>query len=93
MEEGVPYIGFSNEQLDAAPEVGNTYPCLECGIEIGVESVTSKEGLMTMQFITHCGTTWLVGIEGKEIFWTKPDRSGRVDLDLSLYRDKPTGQG
>ena len=70
-----PYIGFGNEQLKNAPKVPNKVPCYKCGKLCKVES-SKPDG--TLQFISCCGSTWLVGINDKLIEHIKPKVSGEL---------------
>jgi hypothetical protein len=69
-----PYIGFGNDQLESAPLIGKTAKCKVCGADVLIEE-SCPPGL---QFISHCGKSWLVGINGKDIQNTKPACSGKV---------------
>ena len=76
----IPYIGFGNEELKDAESVktGDKVPCSKCG-----KLTEVKDGLPpgTLQFINHCGSSWLVGINGKYIGNKKPTVRGELDLE------------
>jgi len=70
-----PYIGFGNEQLENAPELPEKVPCNKCG---KLCQVKSSKPSKTIQYIHHCGNTWLVGLKGKMVDHIKPKVSGAV---------------
>jgi len=74
-DKKTPYIGVGNEQIETAPELPNKVPCFKCGkpCQIGY----SKPG-GTLQFISCCGKTWLVGINNKLVEHIKPKISGEL---------------
>ncbi len=79
----IPFVSFSNQELADAPPVLATSACPKCGEQCDVEQAkcantkekdpkqprrrTVDEGL---QFITHCGDTFLVGVGGKDVSGT-----------------------
>lgn len=70
-----PYIGFSNETLKDVEKIkdGDNAPCPKCGELVLVENSDPP----TLQFITHCGSSWLAGVDGKYIGNIRPDCSGK----------------
>jgi len=74
--EGTPYIRFSNETLKDAEEVkvGNKVPCPKCGEFVLVNDSDPP----MLQFVDHCGSSWLVGIDGKYVGNKRPDVSGNI---------------
>lgn len=75
----VPYIGFGNDELEDAPKVkaGDKAPCPHCG-----ELTEVRDGNPpTLQFITHCGSSWLAGIQNKYVGNKKPSSFGKLDVD------------
>lgn len=79
-----PYIGFGNDQLNFAPKLRKTAKCPKCGVKVKIEESTPPG----LQFISHCGEMWLVGINGKDIQNIKPACSGKIDFDTSLKEEK-----
>ena len=71
-----PYIGFGNDTLTKQPMLGPTAPCPKCGKECEVEDSDPP----MLQFINCCGSSYLVGIKGKDIAGVPSDVSGEVDL-------------
>ena len=71
-----PYIGFLNESLKDAEEIkaGGKAPCPKCGELVLVEESNPP----MLQFITHCGGSWLVGVDGKYVGNRHPDVSGKI---------------
>jgi hypothetical protein len=69
-----PYVRFGNEQLASAPNLGKTAKCPKCGAEVQIENSEPP----ILQFITHCGKSWLVGVKGKDIRNVKPACSGKL---------------
>jgi hypothetical protein len=71
-----PYIGFSNESLKDAEEIkaGDKAPCPKCGELVLVEESNPP----MLQCITHCGNSWLVGVDGKYVGNRHPDVSGKI---------------
>ncbi len=41
--DGVPYIGFGNEQIEAAPKIPEEMPCKNCGTICKIEIAKAKE--------------------------------------------------
>ena len=71
-----PYIGFTNKTMDAAPELGPTANCPKCNKECEIKDSNPP----MLQFINCCGSSYLVGIEGKDVSVQKPDVSGDIHL-------------
>lgn len=77
-EEGIPYIGFDNEQLEKAEKIqeGDFAACPKCKMLVKIRNSEPP----TTQFVSHCGNNWLVGINGKYVQNIKPAYSGEIDL-------------
>jgi hypothetical protein len=73
---GIPYIGFSNETLKDAEKIqeGDSAPCPKCGELVLVRNSDPP----TLQFIEHCGSSWLAGVDGKYVGNKPSDCSGKV---------------
>lgn len=65
MSDIIHYIGFSNESLKDTEKikVGDKAPCPKCGELVEVKGSNPP----CLQFITHCGSSWLTGIDGKYV--------------------------
>jgi hypothetical protein len=86
-----PYVGFGNDQLDAAPELAVSIKCPRCGEQ---HLVQESKGSQTWDGTTRtwlpssnptrlqyykCGEQiYLAGINGKSVMKTKPACSGEV---------------
>lgn len=79
-KSSVPYIGFGNEELKDAEtvKVGDLRPCPKCGALTEVKD-GSPPGVL--QFISHCGSSWLAGINNKYVGNKKPSVSGKLDIE------------
>ena len=73
-DKRTPYIGFA--RTDLQPMLGPTSPCPKCGKECEIKDSVPP----MLQFIDCCGTSYLVGIEGRDVSGVKPYVSGTVDL-------------
>lgn len=70
-----PYIGFSNETLNAQPEmkVGDVVPCADCA-----EGQHIVFGAGSLLFY-HCGRkALLAGVNGRSVIGVKADMKGTV---------------
>jgi len=74
-QKRTPYIGFSNEQLEKAPKLPSKVPCFKCGKPRDVQ-YSKPDG--TLQFISCCGSLWLVGINNKLVEHVTPKYSGSI---------------
>lgn len=64
----VPFVSFGNDQLKKAPFLCETAPCPRCRESVPFKTTTTEDGQKgSLQFIDHCGGTWLVGIDGKYV--------------------------
>ena len=73
-----PYIYFSNEVLENVPliKAGDKAPYPKCG-EL---TIVKDSNPPTLQFISHCGGDYIVGIESKFVGNKMPTYSGKVEL-------------
>jgi hypothetical protein len=71
-----PWIGFSNETLKDLENIkeGDKVPCPICGELVLVENIDPGN----LQFIEHCLSSWLVGVDGKYVGNEPADCSGNV---------------
>ena len=59
-----PFISFGNDELNRAPLIGKTSPCLQCGNDCAVEDSVPPSAL---KFISCCGSSYLVAVDGKDV--------------------------
>ena len=71
-----PYIGFGNETINKQPMLGLTAQCPKCGKDCEIKD---SEPPM-LQFIDCCGTSYMVGIKGRDISGIPSDVSGKANL-------------
>jgi hypothetical protein len=75
-----PYIGFSNEQLDDAPEVPANVLCPNCGDLHEVQQTFSESKTSSMEWV-RCPANekaYMVGADGKLVVGIKPAVSGTL---------------
>ena len=75
-------IAVGNEELNAAPELGETIRCLICGeiheVEYGslVQPDGTKAPTKMLAFFSCGGKSYLCGIDGKDIRRSGDDNTG-----------------
>lgn len=78
----VPYVGFSNDEIDAAPPIGERVECCpHCGREHKIETRESEGGGFRLHTYTcpETGSTYLAGMQGKAL--GAPSVHGSVNMD------------
>lgn len=77
----VPYVGFGNDEIEAAPPISNSVECCpHCGREHEIKTAESESGFRIHVYTCpDTRSTYLAGVQGKRL--GTPSVHGSVNMD------------